>query len=238
MKINTVFDKHLLQELGIKHYYSLDLAKSPHIMTVGGTGSGKTFLNKFLIARISMGNAKAKITVLDFKADDYHFARDAPRLFEFDRVLDGLDTFYAEFLSRQQGSNPDRSFRLLVIEELGSMLSYFDKKTSDEIKTKLANMIFMGRSFNIHLLVSTQRPDASYFNSGVRDSINIIFALGSLSKEGKNMLFPGFQEETKEPQSQGSGFMLVDGANLHSIIVPRITNTKRFEEIIKAGLSD
>lgn len=235
MKIDIAFDKKLLNS-GIQHYHTIDFSKCPHLMTVGASGSGKTFLNKLIIARISLKITNSQITILDFKADDYHFSRNSKRLFEFEQVKEGLEHYYQEFLARQQGKDSDRSFRLLVIEELGSMLGYFDKKDSEAIKTMIANIVFMGRSMNCHVLLSTQRADASYFNSGVRDSISVIIGLGNLSKEGKSMLFSGFQDDMTDLNGQGSGYMLINGAELHSIKVPQVENIKKLEHYIIQSL--
>lgn len=235
-KIDIVLDKSLLND-GIIHHHSVDFSITPQLMTVGASGSGKTFLNKLIIGKISKTFPDSSITVLDFKADDYHFARSTKNLYEAEFVKDGLDRFYSEFLDRQQGRDPSRTFKLLVVEELGSTLGFYDKKASEEIKTKLANLIFLGRSFNVHCLISTQRPDSTYFNSGVRDSLGIVIALGNLSKEAKQMLFSGFQDEMTEHQSQGSGYMLTNGTDLRSIKVPKVTDVKLLEQYICQSLN-
>ncbi|MCU6713214.1 hypothetical protein M6D81_31405 [Paenibacillus sp. J5C_2022] len=232
-KLNVVLDKRL-SEKGVFFYHSIDFDKTPHVMTVGASGSGKSYLNKMIAAKCVLRVQDAKITILDFKADDYTFARGSSRLFEFDKVKLGLELAYQEFTERLQGNN-DRSFRLIVIEELGSMLAYYEKKESDAIKSMIGNMIFMGRSMNFHLLVSTQRPDSSLFNAGVRDSISTI-ALGNLSKEGKNMLFGGLSDLIDERHGQGSGLMLLEGSKLYSIKVPLITNEEKMEHYIRLGL--
>ncbi|MEC0227348.1 helicase HerA domain-containing protein [Paenibacillus alba] len=232
-KLNIVLDKRL-SEKGVIFYHSIDFNKTPHIMTVGASGSGKSYLNKLIVAKCILKVQNSKAIILDFKADDYKFARETPRLFEFNKAKEGLELAYKEFSDRLQG-NTDRSFRLKLIEELGSMLTYYEKKESEAIKSMIGNMIFMGRSLNYHLLISTQRPDSSLFNAGVRDSISTI-ALGNLSKEGKHMLFSGFSELTDERHGQGSGFLLLEGSKLHSIKVPLITNVKKLERYIRLGL--
>lgn len=232
-KLNVVLDKRL-SEKGILFYHTINFDKSPHLMTVGASGSGKSYLNKLIAARSVLKIHNSKITILDFKADDYTFVRGSSRLFEFDTVKLGLELAYQEFTDRLHG-NHDRSFRLVVIEELGSMLAYYDKKESEAIKSMIGNMIFMGRALNFHLVLSTQRPDSNLFNAGVRDSISTI-ALGNLSKEGKKMLFSEFEEMTDEKHGQGSGFMLIGGAKLFSVKVPLIRNVKKLEDYIRIGL--
>lgn len=235
-KLNLVFDKSLFYS-GIYHYHSIDWNLTPHMLTIGSSGSGKTFLNKLIIARVSLKIANASVTILDFKADDYKFAVNCKNLYEFDKVKEGLEQFYNKFLLRQQGKDMDRSFKLLVIEELGSMMAYFEKKEVESMKAMIGNLIFMGRSKNFHLLISTQRPESSYFGPGIRDSIGTVIALGNLSKEGKNMMFSGFQDNMTEYHGQGSGYMLVNGAELYSIKVPQVKNVSKLEDYIRQALN-
>ncbi|MFB2516394.1 hypothetical protein [Lysinibacillus sp. OTC-L20] len=234
-KTNLVMDKTLFNR-GLIHYHQIDWSKTPHMTTVGSSGSGKTFLNKLIIARVSLKIPSSSVTVLDFKADDYHFARNCKNLYEFDKVKEGLEKLYQEFLLRQQGQDSNRNFKLLVIEELGSMMSFFDKKEVEAMKNMIAALVFMGRSVNFHCLISTQRNESSYHNAGVRDSIGVVIALGNLSKEGKTMLFNDFKDEMKEKHGQGSGFM-TNGTELFSIKVPQVKDIAKLEHYIKQVLN-
>lgn len=234
-KINIVMDKNLFYQ-GLVHYHSIDWNKTPHMTTIGASGSGKTFLNKLIIGRVSLKIPNSSITVLDFKADDYHFARGCTNLYEFTNVKEGLEKFYQEFLFRQQGLDNGGIFKLLVIEELSSTFGYFDKKVVESMKMMIANLVFMGRSMNYHVLISTQRPESSYFNAGVRDSIGVVIALGNLSKEGKSMLFNDFKDDMKEKHGQGSGFM-TNGSELFTIKVPQIKDAAKLEHHIKQALN-
>lgn len=234
-KINLVMDKTLFYQ-GIVHYHSIDWGKTPHIASIGASGSGKTFLNKLIIGRVALKISNSSITVLDFKADDYHFARGCTNLYEFTHVKEGLEKFYQEFLSRQQGIDTDRSFKLLVIEELASVIGFFDKKIVENIKMMIANLVFMGRSVNYHILLSSQRLESSSLGAGVRDSIGVVIALGNLSKEGKAMLFNDFKDEMGEKHGQGAGFM-TNGTELFSIKVPKIKDIAKLEHYIKQALN-
>lgn len=230
--IKAVLDKELLT-CGVKYYHSVDFAKAPHIMTIGGTGSGKTYLNQLIVAKVSIEDKYAQGTILDFKGQDYHFAKGTKRLYEYDRCLEGLEVFYDKFTQRQLGKDTSTGFRLLVIEELGSMLSFYNKKQVESIKSMIATLVLMGRSFNVHCLISTQRPDASYFSSGVRDSIAVVIALGNLSKEGKSMLFKDYEENMFPLFSIGAGYMLINGSEFTAIQVPRIKYIEKMESCIQ-----
>lgn len=234
--IDLVFDRPLLNQ-GIKHYHRIDINQYPHIATVGASGTGKTYLNKLIIARLSMNTIDGQTTVLDFKNEDYKIFNECQRLYTFNRCYDGLTIFYNDFLKRQSGQSTSRGFRLLVIEELASMLAYYDKKTVEEMKNMIATIILMGRSYSMQVLVSTQRPDTTLFAPGVRDSICTTIALGNLSKEGQSMLFKGFEDEMAKVHGPGAGHMLVNGSKFRLIQVPQIRDINKLNDYIRKALS-
>ncbi len=234
--INLIYDHPLLQQ-GILHYHRVDINQYPHITTVGASGTGKTYLNKLIIARLSMHTIEGQTTVLDFKNEDYKDFHDCQRLYTFNQCYDGLTNFYKEFLHRQSGQSTSRGFRLLVIEELASMLAYYDKRQVEEIKNMIATIILMGRSYSMQVLVSTQRPDATLFAPGVRDSIGTTIALGNLSKEGQSMLFKSFEDYIKPVHGSGAGHMLVNGSQFYQIQVPQIRDINKLNAYIRKALS-
>lgn len=93
-------------------------------------------------------------------------------------------------------------------------------------------LLMLGRSFNIHVLISQQRVDASYFNSA-RDNFNLVIGLGNLSSEGKEMMFKEFKEEMRPDRKQGTGYMLTNGTNFTPIVVPTITNIENLHSYIR-----
>ncbi len=234
--IPIVFDKNLLDN-GIKHYHRINLQKYPHILSIGGTGSGKTYLNKIIIGKIVLRVPNSQITVLDFKGEDYNFADKSNRLYRFENCKQGLEDFYNDFKELQKGTITSRKLKFLVVEELGSMLSFYSRKETEEVKSLIANLILMGRSFNIHCLISTQRPDSKLFSSGVRDNFSSILALGNLSKEGKSMLFKDFEDRIDPVYSQGAGYLLMNNSDFYKIQVPEVTNKRKLEEAIILGLT-
>jgi len=234
--IPIVLDKNLLDN-GIKYYHRIKLQDYPHILSIGGTGSGKTYLNKTIIGKIVLRVPDSQITVLDFKGEDYNFANKSNRLYMFENCKVGLEKFYSDFKKRQKGTITSRNLKFLVVEELGSMLSFYDRKETEEIKKIIANLVLMGRSFNVHCLISTQRPDAKLFSSGVRDNFSRIVALGNLSKEGKSMLFKDFEEKIEPVYSQGAGYLLINNSDFYRIQVPEVSNVKKLEDAINLGLT-
>lgn len=216
----------------VPSYAPWDYRRCPHMLIVGATGTGKTYAVKLILGRISKCIPDAEITICDYKYDDFRFLDGLPRYYHFDGCVRGINEFYEAFQARQRGDDTERSFRLLVFDEWASFVSMQEKKEAEESKRKLATLLMLGRSFNIHVLVSQQRADAAYFSTA-RDNFSIIIALGNLSRESRDMFFAGFKDEMKAVQRLGEGYLLANGAVLKHIQVPRINDESKLEMAIR-----
>lgn len=227
-KLPLFYDRILIEEAGIKEYIYWDYIRLPHLLVIGGTGSGKTFSIKEILSRLGLKIPSAQATVCDFKSDpeDFSILSNCPRYFAFDNCTVGLNSFYDAFEKRRSGEDTSRTMQILLFEEWASYVNFLDKKDADAAKTKLATLLMLGRSYNFHILVSQQRADAQYFSTA-RDNFNIIIALGNLSKESAAMF--GFDRDLMMPSHQGEGHMLFNGGELKAFKVPRITNTAKLE---------
>jgi len=234
--IDFLLDLELLQK-GYYFYIPWNFTKCPHILITGGTGSGKTYAVKLLLAKIGLNISDASITICDYKAEDFKSLMGCKKYYEFDDCLIGLDNFYNEFQARQKGNDSSRRFMLLCFDEYASFVNNLDKKISDDVKKKIATILMLGRSFNVHLIVSIQRADSTFFATGARDNFSHIIALGNLSKEAKQMLFTDYKEEMQESMKQGTGYML-DHEGLKMVQVPYVSDRKKLEHYIKKAVDN
>lgn len=236
MEIDILFNKNYLS-FGISEIIKWNPERAPHIITIGATGSGKSYFSKLLLGKISLHVSNSQIYICDFKGDDdFSFLNGSSRFFRFMECSQGLQQFYEHFQKRQKGEENNRNMIVLFFDEWASYCNSLDKKIIEEEKKKLSNLLMLGRSFNVHVIITQQRADASYFNSA-RDNFNLVIGLGNLSEESKNMLFHDFKNEMLPNQKQGTGYMLVNGANLLEIQVPIISNMEKLQETIKRGVS-
>lgn len=221
---------------GIQKYTLWNPATAPHIVIFGATGTGKTYATKLILGRISKHIPDSQFFVCDFKGDsDFSFLIGDSRFYRFIDCEKGLSDFYNLFEKRQSGEDNSRNLLLLFFDEWASYTLNFEKKKAEDEKKKLATLLMLGRSFNIHVLISQQRVDASYFNAA-RDNFNEVIALGNLSPEGKEMMFRDYKDQMKPDRKQGTGYMLTNGTNLTSIVVPTISDMNRLNHYIKMAV--
>ncbi len=183
-----------------------DVQKYPMLLITGPTGSGKTLATMHYIACFFAQVPTDTLTILDYKNDDFRFCDGCPDYFGYKRVKDGLATFYQAFQARLNGTDSSRRRKLLVIEEWAAYLCSLEKKEAGSEKAKLAEMLMLGRSLGISIVVTMQRADAEFFPKGSRDNFQAILALGNLSREAKEMLFPDHKELLEPICEVGMGY--------------------------------
>lgn len=172
---------------------SINLAKIPHILLGGSTGSGKSVLLKLLIMQcVKKG---AEIYIADFKGGvDFlpvwhrkcNIITDENKLFEILTMLVEELEHRKEIL-RNSGyanigeyntQNTDKLKRIIfacdeveeVLDKTG--LSKESKALVTKIEGKLSVIARQGRAFGIHLILATQRPDANILSGQIRNNID------------------------------------------------------------------
>lgn len=226
-------------QCGIEQYVTWNPEKAPHMVVFGATGSGKTYCAKLILARISKMVHDAQFYIADYKGDadfSYININSTDRFYRFMDCEKCLNDLYMRFQKRQSGEMKDRNMLLMLYDEWSSYLLNIDKKKAEEEKKKLATLLMLGRSFNVHVMISQQRVDASYFNSA-RDNFNLVIALGNLSAEGKEMMFREFKDQMKPDRKQGTGYMITNGTDFTPIVVPTISDMNLVNAYIKDAVT-
>ncbi|MGM0122903.1 hypothetical protein IGI37_000269 [Enterococcus sp. AZ194] len=210
----------------------LDFERYPHAILVGSTGSGKSYLARLLLGKISKYEPDATLIICDYKGDDdfIQFVTSS-NCFRYDQVTEGLDIFYQAFKRRQEGTDKSRTPKYLFFDEWTAYLTNSEKKKQESEKKKLATLLLLSRSFNLHIIVAVQRMDAKNFEQS-RDNFVIKVALATLSAESKRMVFPDEESKSIIPKSRGKGYLLLDGKELTPVIVPKIRNKEKLDNAI------
>lgn len=154
----------------------IDLAKMPHLLVAGATGSGKSVCLNTIISCLLMEKTPAEMRLLlvDPKRVELTPYNGIPHLLtpvvvETDQVVSLLKGLIREMLNRYRRMEevgvrnidsfnrkmPDRMPYLVVaIDELADLMM----SASFDVEQSLCRLAQLGRATGIHLIVATQRP--------------------------------------------------------------------------------
>lgn len=186
-------DFELVLGEGVLGPVTVNLAKIPHILLGGSTGSGKSVLLKLLLMQAVKKNAA--VCIADFKGGvDFpevwrqkcRLICDKAELLDFlTGLVDDLENRKAAFraagcanLSQYNGRST-KPFRRIIFacDEVAELLdktglSKEGKEQAAQAENKLATIARQGRAFGIHLILATQRPDANILAGQIRNNID------------------------------------------------------------------
>lgn len=201
--------------------------KYPHALLVGGTGSGKTTLLKNMLAWWIYLAKDSEIYLATYKprCEDFSMIAESSHFGDYRRCTEIVLAFYERFQERLNGSDNSRNLLLLCFDEWVGFLLSLNKKEQDQIIDKMGQIVMLGRSLNVQIILAMQRPDAVFFRNGARDNFNLVIGMGNLSGDGKRMIFPSDYIEQIQPVTEiGIGYALIGGYDFYRIRVPPLSN--------------
>lgn len=236
------YDLDYWNTYGEKRPISVDLSpqSNSHILICGMSGSGKSYLEQAVLAKLALAQPDGEIYFGDYKGDDsFSYLRGCPHYYSYKETLGALEIVHSRLLARQSGEDTSRNPVTLIWDEyMAQALSLLseDKKVAAVVMNKVSEILLLGRSLSVRLLVSCQRPDAVAFPAGSRLNYGVVVVLGAAIKSVYEMLLPDFKDEVQGRKfARGEGVVLFQGSDLRYIKVPVISNIRRMEEIcIKA----
>ena len=172
---------------------TVNLAHIPHILLGGSTGSGKSVLLKLLLMQAMKKGAR--VYIADFKGGvDFpsFWNRDCRICFEETDLLGLLTDLVAELERRKEifrtagcssidtyNKSTGESLQRLIFacDEVAEVLDKTGadaerKKLLAQIENRLSTIARQGRAFGIHLILATQRPDASIIPGQIRNNMD------------------------------------------------------------------
>ena len=178
-----------------------DIARMPHVLIAGTTGSGKSVLMNTIIATILFRASpqEVKFILVDPKRVELTDYKDIPHLLtpvivEPDKILSALkwamaemDRRYKEFHKAQVRNiasyNELSGFQalpyiMIVIDELQNLMEFAHLEVEDAI----VRIAAMARATGIHLVVATQRPSVDVITGLIKANIpsRIAFNVSSM----------------------------------------------------------
>jgi S-DNA-T family DNA segregation ATPase FtsK/SpoIIIE len=201
-----------------------DLAKMPHLLVAGATGSGKSVMINDLITSLIYKNGPAvlKFIMIDPKRVELALYNGIPHLLspvitESDKAIQGLRwavgemerryRVLAEVKKRDIGSyNRGRSgaeimpFVVVIIDELAEIMVKYGR----EVEGAIVRLAQMARAVGIHLVVSTQRPSVDVITGLIKANITSRIAFNVASAIDSRTILDGSGAE----KLLGNGDML------------------------------
>lgn len=172
---------------------TVNLAHIPHILLGGSTGSGKSVLLKLLLMQSLRKGAE--VYIADFKG-----GVDFPKVwhtkcrmcFTEDDLLYTLNQLVAVLESRKrqlaeigcpnldaynEATGESLPRLIFACDEVAEVLdrtgrSKEDKERLGQIENKLSTIARLGRAFGLHLIFSTQRPDAAILPGQIKNNLD------------------------------------------------------------------
>ena len=180
-------------------HHIVDLARAPHMLVAGTTGSGKSvFLNAIAVSLIDqLSTDELELVIIDPKQMEFHFYNGLPylrnkqvytdpeeaiELLEHIRTVDmperieKIKASGSKDIASYNEKNPNNKMKYLVvvIDEYSALVNAATmqgKKVRDSFEKNLCSLVFMARSFGIHVIVATQYPTANYVTSALKANL-------------------------------------------------------------------
>ncbi len=182
-----------------------DIAKMPHVIIAGTTGSGKSVCTRSIIMSI-LYNAtpeEVKIILIDPKIVEFKVFEGLPHLLipivtEAKKAAGALNWAVNEMMRRYQifadaGANDLKSYNMIASEEedmqiMPQIVIFIDELADmmlvakNEVEDSIQRLAQMGRAAGMHLVVATQRPTTDVITGIIKANIPSRIALSVMSQ--------------------------------------------------------
>lgn len=210
-------------------------ANTCHFLVGGGTGSGKSEFLKSLVlslmerhtpeqVKIALVDPK-RVTFPDFENSDWLMS---PIIKERDRAIEFMEELVSKMEERyhllekakcadlkrynqqltQQGKNPVPHL-VCVFDEYADFMA--DKEIAKQLESSIKRLGGMARAAGIHLIISTQRPEAKIVTPIIRSNLPGRVALKTNSEGDSKIILGGNQTEAAYLLGKGDLLYLGSG---------------------------
>lgn len=206
-----------------------DLAKMPHLLIAGATGSGKSVMINSLILSLLYRNSPSdlKLILVDPKRVELSLYNEVPHLLapvivEPEKCISALKWATAEMerryklfadVSKRNISEYNASVKgngmpyvIIVIDELADLMSI----AAQDVEALIVRLAQMARATGIHLVLSTQRPSVNVITGLIKANIQARIAFSVASQVDSRTIL----DQSGADKLLGRGDMLFVNAEL------------------------
>lgn len=206
-----------------------DMQKSPHAIVGGPSGSGKSIYTLWLAEQmLSQG---FDVCICDFKGfGDYRsFHGSYATGADCDELL---RRFCDRFDSARKNGTANGKPMAMIFDEFTSFAMSKSKREHEELMHLLSGVFLMGRSYNFHLILVSQRFDADALKTAYREQCGIKVHMGaSISQQSATMLFPNSEIDKSTRLQEFCGYLSTPQQDLEIIITPKFDLTALHKRI-------
>lgn len=244
IELTLGYDFDAWNNYGIKNPVIADVSphNNSHMLITGMSGSGKSTQEQRLLAKLYLAEPNGEFFFADYKRDDsFLYLRPCENYFSYNEVWSALTIVHGRLQARQSGEDLSRTPVTFVFDEyIAAILNLLseDKKRAENMMRKVSEILLLGRSLSVRLIVTCQRPDMIAFPMGSRLNYGLIIVLGGAAKSIYEMVAPDFLDKIRGKHfERGEGIVVEQGAKLHFVIMPIARNMDKVRELCIAALS-
>lgn len=185
-------------------------ALNPHMLVVGGTGTGKTVVEHGFLEQIARQGYR--IWVIDGKRIEFVGFRGYPNVelvasrveHQVRMIIAAHELMEERYTLIEAGKATLKDFDalFLIIDEYATLKARIVrwyksvKQKGDPTQPPMLELIEdlarLARSAKIHMILGLQRPDVSFLGGEMRDNFAARISMGRLSPQGANMMWDSF----------------------------------------------
>lgn len=212
---------------------TLDLAATPHVLTAGRTGSGKSVLQKSLMLQALLHGMTVILVDYKFgvdysrewhqhcqfiKDDDSFLAKLTELLKEMQRRCKALEkSGYPNIDKYNEAGNPPMQRICLFVDEIAECLDKSNAANKEQkeiivaISMSLSTLCRLGRAAGIHVFLATQRGSADVLPGQIRSNV---FKILGAADDNLSILTLGTTDAARKIPADARGRFIDESGNM------------------------